>query len=47
MEKAIRKIEPLVSHSDICNELDPRWLSIKLIERDPEYRLDLKELQAA
>lgn len=42
IEEAIRKIESLVSHSDICNELDPRWLSIKLIERDPEYKLVLE-----
>jgi ferrous iron transport protein B len=38
IEEAIRKIESLVLHSDISNELDPRWLSIKLIEKDPEYR---------
>ncbi|WP_367358572.1 ferrous iron transport protein B [Mesotoga sp.] len=38
IEEAIRKIESLVLHSDISSELDPRWLSIKLIEKDPEYR---------
>lgn len=46
IEEALRKIESLISLSEMGDKLNARWLSIKLIERDPEYRLILEKASA-
>jgi len=46
IEEALRKIESLISLPKMGEKLNARWLSIKLIERDAEYRLILEKASA-
>jgi len=43
IEEAIRKIAAMVSFSPVSGDLNPEWLSIKIIEGDPEYTLLLEK----
>lgn len=43
IEEAIRKIAAMVSFSPASGDLNPEWLSIKIIEGDPEYTLLLEK----